>query len=59
MVIVWIRKKQFFYSVKKINEEFMEIIVLLCACCFAAIAGSTAIVEAIKEDKPQEECQCK
>ncbi len=37
----------------------MEIIVLLCACCFAAIAGSTAIVEAIKEDKPQEECQCK
>ena len=37
----------------------MEILVLLSACCFAAIFGSTAIAEAVKEDKPQEECQCK
>ncbi|MDF0555085.1 hypothetical protein [Kamptonema sp. UHCC 0994] len=32
----------------------MEIILLLSACCFAGIAGSTAILEAVKEDQPHE-----
>lgn len=47
-------KDNLLFVQNKNEDTFMEVLVLLSACCFAAIAGSTAIVEAVKEDQPHE-----